>query len=249
MRKKTNINFIIDALMFISITAIAGIGFLIKYTLVPGYKENAIYGRNVDLSLWGMDRHEWGKIHLFISLLFLFLILLHIILHWDMIVSIFKKMIPAKSRRILIAPLFIIISGILMIFSFIIQPDILTSATGSGNMYGKTDLTHQEITTPDNAVDIENTQNPVTPHEVITASGEVKSQTEHVHSDVYTVKGFMSLSEVSLQYNVPISHILQQLNISTDISADINLGQLRRRYGFTMSEVEEIIQSYNESMW
>ena len=55
--KKSKINFIIDFLMFIFMFAIAGIGFLIKYFLIPGKERWIKYGSNVDLFLFEMDRH------------------------------------------------------------------------------------------------------------------------------------------------------------------------------------------------
>ena len=69
-------NLIIDVLMFLCIAAIAGIAFLIKYTLVPGFERWEIYNRNVDLSLWGMGRHSWGSIHYVIGLVLLALLVL-----------------------------------------------------------------------------------------------------------------------------------------------------------------------------
>ncbi|MHC4076764.1 MAG: DUF4405 domain-containing protein [Planctomycetota bacterium] len=61
--KRAKLNLIIDALLLLCLAGIAGIGFLIKYVLVPGYQRWEIYGRNVSLFLWGLDRHQWGTIH------------------------------------------------------------------------------------------------------------------------------------------------------------------------------------------
>lgn len=57
MKHKSKINFIIDTIMFIVMMAIGGIGLLMKFILVPGVKRWEIYGSNVDLFLWGWDRH------------------------------------------------------------------------------------------------------------------------------------------------------------------------------------------------
>ena len=55
--EKSKLNLIIDGLLLLCITVIVGIGFLIKYVLVPGYQRWQIYNRNVDLFFWGLDRH------------------------------------------------------------------------------------------------------------------------------------------------------------------------------------------------
>ncbi len=47
--KKSKLNLIIDALLLLCIAAIGGIGFLMKYVLVPGSQRWEIYNRNVDL--------------------------------------------------------------------------------------------------------------------------------------------------------------------------------------------------------
>jgi hypothetical protein len=65
--KKSKLNLIIDALLLVCMAAITGIGLLMKNVLVPGYKRWDIYGRNVELYFWGLDRHQWGT-ERFISL-------------------------------------------------------------------------------------------------------------------------------------------------------------------------------------
>ena len=55
---KVKLNFVIDALMFLCMAAIAGMGFLMKYVLLPGRESTIKYGRRVDLSLFGLYRHN-----------------------------------------------------------------------------------------------------------------------------------------------------------------------------------------------
>jgi hypothetical protein len=74
---KSKINLAIDAVMLILLTMMAGLGFLIKYVLVPGFKRNTLYGSDVELYFWGLDRHQWGSIHLYLGFVFLFLVLLY----------------------------------------------------------------------------------------------------------------------------------------------------------------------------
>jgi hypothetical protein len=55
---KSKWNFLIDVNMLLFMGIITGIGFLIKYTLIPGSERWDVYGRNVDLSFMGLDRHQ-----------------------------------------------------------------------------------------------------------------------------------------------------------------------------------------------
>ena len=100
-KDRVKLNLIIDIILFLLLMTMAGIGFLIKYTLISGEKQNIIYGTNTNLEFWGLDRHEWGTIHLIVSIIFVVFILLHIILHWKMIVCFLKRLIPTSVLMIL----------------------------------------------------------------------------------------------------------------------------------------------------
>ena len=80
---KSKLNFVIDALMFLCLMAMAGLGFLMKYVLPSGRDAWAKYGSNLQLSWLGWDRHDWGDIHLYLAFTLLTLLVLHIILHWQ----------------------------------------------------------------------------------------------------------------------------------------------------------------------
>ena len=56
--KKPLWNLVIDAVMALQIGALAGIGFLIKFVLVPGEERNVLYGRGMALRLLGLERHD-----------------------------------------------------------------------------------------------------------------------------------------------------------------------------------------------
>ena len=104
-----------------------------QYVLVPGYQRWEIYNRNVDLYYWGMDRHEWGSIHFIIALVFLFLLIIHIALHWTMIINIYRKLIPNNLLRRVVAVIIILLVILLVTFPFFIKPQI--QERGYGNIH------------------------------------------------------------------------------------------------------------------
>ena len=61
--------------------------------------------------------------------------------------------------------------------------------------------------------------------------------------DDIDVQGYMTLKEVSTQYNVPADQIKERLGIPLSTSDNERLGRLRRLHGFSMSDVREIIYS------
>jgi hypothetical protein len=133
---KGKLNFWIDAVMFLCMAAIAGIGFLMKYVLLPGKEAWVVYGKKVELSWLGMDRHAWGAVHLYLAFLLLGLLLLHIILHWQMIIGLFRKFIAPTNLRNEVAIVFVILCAALLFFPFFINPEIDDSAPGKGGGRG-----------------------------------------------------------------------------------------------------------------
>src|SRR3989339_933131 len=124
---KSIINLIIDALLFLCVMAITGIGLLMKYVLLPGKETAAVYGRKVELFLFGMDRHAWGRIHLIMAFVFLGLLTLHIVLHWNMIVSIYCRLIGSKVVRRIVAIIIFIAGVFLAVSPFFVKPEIQKS--------------------------------------------------------------------------------------------------------------------------
>ena len=130
--KKSKLNLVIETLLLLCITAIAGIGLLMKFVLVPGYRRWEIYERNVELFLWGLDRHHWGTIHLVIAFVFLTLLVFHIVLHWGIIVCIYRKLIPNGLVRSIVTILLISLTIFLLIFSFFVNPNVRQRGLGRG---------------------------------------------------------------------------------------------------------------------
>jgi hypothetical protein len=136
MMDRTNLNFVIDALMFLCLMALAGLGFLMKYVLLPGREARVKYGRNVDLTWLGWDRHDWGQIHLYLALILLGLLVIHLILHWQMILGLYARLIPDPQTRFRLAMALLIITVLLLYFPFLITPSVQDRGRGGGR-YGR----------------------------------------------------------------------------------------------------------------
>jgi hypothetical protein len=81
--KRTLVNLLIDlsaALLFLGMLAT---GFILRFPLPPG--------TNKALSLWGLTRHQWGAVHFWISGALLAVLLVHLALHWQWVVSVVGK--------------------------------------------------------------------------------------------------------------------------------------------------------------
>lgn len=80
---RTIINIIIDLVAALLFLGMIATGYLLRYPLPPG--------SNKSHSLWGLTRHQWGDIHFWISLGLLAVLLVHLALHWNWIVTVIGK--------------------------------------------------------------------------------------------------------------------------------------------------------------
>lgn len=134
MNNKAKLNFVIDAFMFLVLMAMAGLGFLMNYILIPGKERWVKYGRNVNLTLWGWDRHDWGDIHLYLGFVLLGLLGLHLFLHWGQVVGLFQRFVPAKRRTLVILG-FVLVALLLIYFPFLVSPEISEWGRGLGRFH------------------------------------------------------------------------------------------------------------------
>ena len=101
--KRATANFIVDLVSFVDLVGMACTGFIMKYVLPPGTgglgrQLHGGQGREHIEELWSMTRHEWGRIHYYLGLLFLALIVVHIILHWSWIKNYFKSLLGISRK-------------------------------------------------------------------------------------------------------------------------------------------------------
>jgi hypothetical protein len=80
--KRTKQNIVIDTIAFIGFVLLTSTGVLMRYVLPPGSGRSKI--------IWGLDRHGWGSIHFWISIIFLSVLSIHLILHWRWILAVIK---------------------------------------------------------------------------------------------------------------------------------------------------------------
>lgn len=220
--KKSKFNLVIDAIMFVTLMAVAFIGLLLKYVLIPGYKRNELYGKNVELEYMGMDRHDWGDIHFMFSMILTFLLVVHIILHWKQIVHIFKSMIIVKSFRIMGVSLFFALSLMLCLLPVLVNPTVV-----------EREITERHISR----------KYTIGQKPQLNRSGVKNSNTMDNHRQDLSllIYGSMTLKQVALKYNISEQELAGKIGIPLEKS-EMRLGHLRKRYGFTMIELREFVQ-------
>ncbi len=110
MRRAT-LNFVVDFIGFVNLLLLAATGSVMKWVLPPGsggggrgfgygFRGGRGPGPGGDQikQLLGLGRHDWGDVHFILALVFVFLILVHLVLHWTWIKT-YAKSILFPSRK------------------------------------------------------------------------------------------------------------------------------------------------------
>jgi len=137
---RPRINLLIDAVMALVMAAIAGLGFLINWVLIPGEERPAVYGSHPDLYWLGLDRHQWGDVHLVLGITLLALVVLHVVLHWGQVVGIWRRMVASGAARVALALALLALIVGLMAFPVFVKPEVVESRHGEGQ--GRTAIDH-----------------------------------------------------------------------------------------------------------
>ena len=76
-------NLIVDLAAAFLFLGMMATGYILRFPLPPG--------TNKVLTLWGFTRHQWGGIHFWLSSCFLGIVFVHIVLHWQWLVTVIGR--------------------------------------------------------------------------------------------------------------------------------------------------------------
>ncbi len=110
---KNRLSFLVNIILLVLIAAVAGMGFLMKWVLPRG---------SGSLQVLSMTRHEWGTLHLWLSVALLVLLVLHIWLAWPQLVCRFRLWVKSAFLRwVMGIGLLLILLGLLS-WPFAVKP-------------------------------------------------------------------------------------------------------------------------------
>ncbi len=238
---RTKVNFYIDLSMLIVFAALIGVGLLIKFVLIPGQERWILYGQNLELTFLGLNRHEWGTIHLITGILFFVLFILHIIFHWNMIKCMFRNCIKSKALRTMTVIVSLFVFAGLIVFPFFAEPQKTSIQRGEGriNLDGMNlnlnDSIRVKLKKPKK---LDKSGEPQLEYEKKTTGKEKSREQKKQEVDI---KGSMTLNDVVEKYNYPLSKLKEELDLPKSVDGSERLGPLRKEYGFRLGDVKEII--------
>lgn len=237
---KAKINFIIDATLLFVFSAIVGVGFMLKYTLITGEQKIGQTGENYNQTILGFARHEWGDIHLYLGFIFLGLLLLHIVLHWNMIIGMFSKFFQNSILKNAAGTLFIVLCLILIILPFFMNPKIGIIESKKRNKERKISLLTSD------SVNVISKMAADTVPNVKTIRKQYESKRQSQKERTLNIRGNMTVRQLCKDYNIPLNIFKEKLGISESISNNMRLKFLRTEYGVKMSEIEKIIIDHSK---
>jgi hypothetical protein len=94
--RKNDWKYLIDALLFVDLCSLAVIGLLLAF-VIPSGKEAPEAAK----FFLGLHRHDWGDIHLYLSLLMLGLVVLHVWLNWTWVVNSTRSYVGEQWQKAL----------------------------------------------------------------------------------------------------------------------------------------------------
>lgn len=254
--RKNRLNFYIDLAMFIVMGGLIGIGLLIKYVLIAGQERWLVYGENLELTFWGLDRHEWGTIHLILGIFLFILLVLHIVFHWKTIKCFFRRYVPSLPGRFVLVLITVVLFILLIVFPVFVTPEKEPLDRGEGRkMLENMDVElsdsirirlkkPKQLESGELEMEIERRNQNKSSRET-SIPPKMENEHQHLKSSI-EIKGNMTLNDVSRQFGVEVSVLREELNLPESVSANERLGRLRKQYIFTMGDVKTVVMEHRK---
>ena len=227
--KRTNVNFLVDALALVALAFLASTGALIRYVLPAGSGHTRV--------LWGLDRHGWGHVHFWIAIAFCVAMVVHLVLHWGWITCVVRWDTRGRSKgRAVLALIALIALLALAAAPFFGTVEEIEEGWRGGRVGEREGRAREYEGGP-----VEYEGGPVEYE-----GGPVEYEdgdAEHRGED-HTIHGSMTLRDVQELTGVPVDHIITTLRLPADVPRDERLGRLRRSYGFEIDDVRRAVSGY-----
>lgn len=212
--KKTDWQYLVDTLLFLCIVGIIFIGFLMGLFLPQGptAPESSKY-------FLGLHRHQWGNIHLYLSITFTALVIIHLILSW--------KWIKSKSRQIfkkgwISVLIFTALASILVLTIFWALYPRYPGAyedygVRAGSKAKRQHLSEEGL--------------PIHEEKIFLEDGSI----------AIIIAGQTTLRQLEKTTGIPAKEIAENLGLPAKVSLDESFGRLRKRYPFTLQDVRDVV--------
>ncbi len=242
---RTTWKYLVDTLLFISFIGIAFIGILMAFFLAEGPTSQA---RESEKYFLGLHRHQWGDIHLYLSLAFTALVVIHLILEWSWIKGKTRKLFKKEWVPALV--FIIALSLIVPLIFWAATPKHPADYDEYGNRSGDRLGKQQKLTVGNIAAQLNKEETKPSQESPILKSKEehleenklVRGRLEEDISGIL-ITGQMTLNEVEKSSGVQAGKIIEAMGLPPNTPQNESLGRLRIQFGFTSQELRDAVDS------
>jgi hypothetical protein len=242
---RTDRKFLIGTLLFVCMGGLVAIGILMGFYLAEG----PIQAGKSKYFL-GLHRHQWGKIHFYVSLIFVILMIVHLALNWSWIKGkarlLFKKYAAAMLGLVAIAPI-----AILALFWLTqTKNDPTFEFYGRGAGQNPKTSVRMAQTEPQERPLGERPRSGREAAPIKKGIPEAENSAQILHDDdrvllpdgrKIIITGQSSLRQIERETGILARMIVDKLGLPPGVSLDENLGRLRRQYGFAITEARDAV--------
>ena len=251
MKNRNNLNLLIDVFIFVVLAVLAGIGWLMKFKLLPGRDRVLKYGENRELLFLGWDRHQWGTVHLVAALVMLGLLVFHIVLHWKTILGMVRNAVPSRSLRRVLTWGVVLGSAVFFLAAFVVKPtkgeaDIFLhrNARGIRVESGLERTSPAEIPAPaaggtgGEAAEGEMEAPPVGSPQ----NARVEEEDHRPGTGNALLSGRMTLEESAAACGISLAEVKRRLGLPDHHPGSETLGRLSKTLGLTMTQIRDLLE-------
>jgi len=214
---RTDWKYVVDTLMFLCMVGIVLIGLLMGFVIPEGR-----LGPGQSKYFMGVHRHQWGDIHLYLSLAFTVLVIVHLVLAWSWskgkAKSIFGKAWKTAMGLTVLAAL--LVPLVFWIAASKNDPAYAEFGEGKGDQ-------GRQVLDGDRHL-----QEPL---------NKAASEAPTGASAAGAITGRMTLREVGRTTGIEAKDIAARLGLPADASLDETLGRLRQTYAFEIQAVRDAV--------
>ncbi len=249
--KKNNLKYLVDTLLFLCMVGLALIGFMMAFFLAEGPA-----GRISGKYFLGLHRHQWGDIHLYLSIIFSLLVVIHLVLNWKWIKSQAERLFKRGWKAALLLTL--TSAFILMGLMWALLPKQSVSYKNYGTRFRgdiPVRLNGADPKIPASSDRIPTQEIPEDPARRNPTAETTPAETKAprlIHGRLsqeksgLVITGQMTLLDLENQTGVPVSAILSRMNLPADTPRREPLGRLRRYFGFTIVQLRDTVETLAE---
>lgn len=250
---RTDWKYIVDTMMVLCMLGIIFIGLLMGFVIPEGR-----LGPGQSKYFLGVHRHQWGHIHLYLSLAFTALVIVHIIFAWSWVKgkaeSLFGKAWKAAVGLTVLTA--VIVPLVFWIAASKNNPTYAEFGEGRGQQLRKVATSDGQPRGPlSQAGAAARAEAPAATHD---PKGEAAVRPDvHVDKAVAgrmesasaeaVITGRMTLREIEQKTGISAKDLAAKLGLPADVSLDETLGRLRQVYGFDMQAVRDAVAELLEA--